>query len=220
MKAARFHAREDVRIDDIPEPETTDGTVKIKVDWCGICGTDLHEYLEGPIFTPVAGSPHPLTGEVAPVQLGHEFAGHITEVGSGVTGFSEGDAVAVEPTLFCGRCAECRAGLTNLCPSLGFHGLSGGGGGYAEFTVVPASMARPLGSVPTDLGALVEPLAVGLHAVRNSGVRIGESAVVFGAGPIGLATITMLRAAGVTKVISVEVAKAPERCGGRLALGA
>ena len=68
MKAARFHAREDVRIDDIPEPETTDGTVKIKVDWCGICGTDLHEYLEGPIFTPVAGSPHPLTGEVAPVQ--------------------------------------------------------------------------------------------------------------------------------------------------------
>ena len=83
MKAARFHAREDVRVDDIPEPETTDGSVKIKVDWCGICGTDLHEYLEGPIFTPVAGSPHPLTGEVAPVQLGHEFAGHITEIGSG-----------------------------------------------------------------------------------------------------------------------------------------
>ena len=83
MKAARFHAREDVRIDDIPEPETTEGAVEIKVDWCGICGTDLHECLVGPIFTPVAGSPHPLTGEVAPVQLGHEFAGHITEVGSG-----------------------------------------------------------------------------------------------------------------------------------------
>jgi (R,R)-butanediol dehydrogenase/meso-butanediol dehydrogenase/diacetyl reductase len=182
-EALQHEAEGGLRIDDIPEPETTDGTVKIKVDWCGICGTDLHEYLEGPIFTPVAGSPHPLTGEVAPVQLGHEFAGHITEVGSGVTGFSEGDAVAVEPTLFCGRCSECRAGLTNLCPSLGFHGLSGGGGGYAEFTVVPASMVRPLGSVPTDLGALVEPLAVGLHAVRNSGVRIGESAVVFGAGP-------------------------------------
>ena len=64
-------------------PKTTEGTFEIKVDWCGICGTDLHEYLEGPIFTPVAGSPHPLTGEVAPVQLGHEFAGHITEVGSG-----------------------------------------------------------------------------------------------------------------------------------------
>jgi (R,R)-butanediol dehydrogenase/meso-butanediol dehydrogenase/diacetyl reductase len=166
-KALQHEAEGGLRIDDIPEPETTDGTVKIRVDWCGICGTDLHEYLEGPIFTPVAGSPHPLSGEVAP----------------GVTGFSEGEAVAVEPTLFCGRCAECRAGLTNLCPSLGFHGLSGGGGGYAEFTVVPAWMVRPLGSVPTDLGALVEPLAVGLHAVRNSGVRIGESAVVFGAGP-------------------------------------
>jgi (R,R)-butanediol dehydrogenase/meso-butanediol dehydrogenase/diacetyl reductase len=207
MKAARFHAREDVRIDDILEPETTDGTVKIKVDWCGICGTDLHEYLEGPIFTP-ADAPHPLTGEKNPVQLGHEFAGRVTEVGAGVTDFSEGDAVAVEPTLFCGKCQECQAGLTNLCPSLGFHGLSGGGGGFAEYTVVPASMVRPLGDVPTDLGALVEPLAVGLHAVRKSGVRIGESAVVFGAGPIGLATITMLRAAGVTRVVSVEVAKA------------
>jgi (R,R)-butanediol dehydrogenase / meso-butanediol dehydrogenase / diacetyl reductase len=207
MKAARFHAREDVRIDDLPEPETHEGTVKIKVDWCGICGTDLHEYLEGPIFTP-AEAPHPLTGERNPVQLGHEFAGQVTEVGRGVTGLAEGDAVAVEPTLFCGDCAECRAGLTNLCRSLGFHGLSGGGGGFAEYTVVPASMVRPLGRVPTDLGALVEPLAVGLHAVRKSGVRIGESAVVFGAGPIGLATITMLRAAGVTKVISVEVAQA------------
>jgi (R,R)-butanediol dehydrogenase / meso-butanediol dehydrogenase / diacetyl reductase len=182
MKAARFHAREDVRIDDLPEPETREGAVKIKVDWCGICGTDLHEYLEGPIFTP-AEAPHPLTGERNPVQLGHEFAGHVTEVGSGVTGFAEGDAVTVEPTLFCGQCAECRAGLTNLCPSLGFHGLSGGGGGFAEYTAVPASMVRPLGQVPTDLGALVEPLAVGLHAVRRSGVRIGESAVVFGAGP-------------------------------------
>jgi (R,R)-butanediol dehydrogenase/meso-butanediol dehydrogenase/diacetyl reductase len=98
--------------------------------------------------------------------------------------------------------------LTNLCRSLGFHGLSGGGGGFAEYTVVPASMVRPLAGVPTDLGALVEPLAVGLHAVRKSGVRIGESAVVFGAGPIGLATVTMLRAAGVTTVVSVEVAKA------------
>jgi (R,R)-butanediol dehydrogenase/meso-butanediol dehydrogenase/diacetyl reductase len=207
MRAARFHAREDVRIDDLPEPETTDGTVKVKVDWCGICGTDLHEYLEGPIFTP-ADAPHPLTGERNPVQLGHEFAGRIAEVGKGVTGLSEGDAVAVEPTLFCGECPECRAGLTNLCTSLGFHGLSGGGGGFAEYTVVRASMVRPLGEVPTDLGALVEPLAVGLHAVRKSGVRIGESAVVFGAGPIGLAVITMLRAAGVTTVVSVEVARA------------
>lgn len=77
-----------------------------------------------------------------------------------MTGFAEGDAVTVEPTLFCGECAECRAGLTNLCPSLGFHGLSGGGGGFAEYTAVPASMVRPLGQVPTDLGALVEPLAV------------------------------------------------------------
>jgi (R,R)-butanediol dehydrogenase / meso-butanediol dehydrogenase / diacetyl reductase len=94
--------------------------------------------------------------------------------------------------------------LTNLCRGLGFHGLSGGGGGHAEYTVVPVSMVRPLGGVPTDLDALVEPLAVGLHAVRKSGVRIGEIAVVFGAGPIGLATVTMLRAAGGPRSSGVE----------------
>ncbi len=208
MKAARFHGPGDIRVDDIPEPETRPGTVKVKVDWCGICGTDLHEFLEGPIFVPPKGQPHALTGEELPVVLGHEFAGVVTEVGKGVTGLAEGDAVAVEPYHTCGQCPACLAGRYNICSSLGFIGLSGGGGGFSEFCVVDAGLAHPLGGIGTDLGALVEPLAVGYHAVRLSGLQPGATAVVFGAGPIGLVTAANLRAAGAGRVVVVEPAAA------------
>jgi (R,R)-butanediol dehydrogenase/meso-butanediol dehydrogenase/diacetyl reductase len=208
MRAAVYHGQRDVRVEEVPEPLIRPGAVKIAVDWCGICGTDLHEYLEGPIFVPAKGSPHPVTGEELPVVLGHEFAGRVVEVGDGVTRFMPGDHVAVEPTLFCGSCAECRRGDTNLCRSLGFHGLSGGGGGFAEYTVVDDHMVHPLGDMPTDLGALVEPVAVAFHAVRLSGFGPGQTAVVFGSGPIGLATVAVLRAAGARQVFVSEVAEA------------
>jgi (R,R)-butanediol dehydrogenase/meso-butanediol dehydrogenase/diacetyl reductase len=208
MKAARFHGREDIRSEDVPEPETQPGTVKVKVDWCGICGTDLHEFLDGPIFAPDHGAPHPLTGEEIPIVLGHEFAGTVSEVGDGVEGIAVGDAVAVEPYHTCGTCAACQAGRYNICESLGFIGLSGGGGGFAESVVVDAGRIHQLGDIPTDLGALVEPLAVGYHAVRLSGIGEGGSAVVFGAGPIGLVTTSCLKAAGADPVIVVEPADA------------
>jgi (R,R)-butanediol dehydrogenase / meso-butanediol dehydrogenase / diacetyl reductase len=208
MKAARFHGRGDIRIDDVPVPETRAGTVKVKVDWCGICGTDLHEFLEGPIFIPPPGSPHPLTGEEAPVVMGHEFAGTVAEVGQGVDGLAEGDRVAVEPYHTCGRCPACRMGRYNVCQSVGFIGLSGGGGGFSEYCVVDAGLAHPLGDLPTDLGALVEPLAVAYHAVRLSGATGGQTAVVFGAGPIGLVTAANLRAAGAGQIVAVEPAAA------------
>ncbi|MBB2911986.1 (R,R)-butanediol dehydrogenase/meso-butanediol dehydrogenase/diacetyl reductase [Streptosporangium becharense] len=208
MRAARFHGPGDIRVEEVPEPEVRPGTVKVRVEWCGICGTDLHEYLEGPIFVPPAGSPHPLTGEELPVIMGHEFAGVVTEVGPGVTGLAEGDRVAVEPYHTCGKCPACLAGRYNTCRSLGFVGLSGGGGGFAEYCVVDAARAHPLGEIPTDLGALVEPLAVGYHAVRLSGVRPGQTAVVFGAGLIGLVTVACLRAAGAGRIVVVEPAAA------------
>lgn len=206
MKAARFHGRDDIRIDEIAEPATRPGTVKVEVEWCGICGTDLHEYLEGPIFAPTTEAPHPITGEAAPLTLGHEFAGVVVELGDGVDDVAVGDRVVVEPYIVCGRCDACRQGRYNVCATLGFVGLSGGGGGFSQYVVAERRWIHPLGELGTDVGALVEPLAVAYHAVRLSGARPQHSALVFGAGPIGLVTTAVLKAQGVEQVISVEPA--------------
>jgi (R,R)-butanediol dehydrogenase/meso-butanediol dehydrogenase/diacetyl reductase len=208
MKAARFHGPGDIRVEDVPEAEVGPGQVEVTVDWCGICGTDLHEYLEGPIFIPAKGSPHPITGEELPVVMGHEFAGVVSAVGSGVTTVREGDKVAVEPYYVCGECSACVAGRYNICRKLGFIGLAGQQGGFAEKCVVDARWAHPIGDLGTDIGALVEPLAVGYHAVRLSGLRPGGTAAVFGSGPIGLVTAAALKAAGAGQVIVVEPAAA------------
>lgn len=206
MKAARFYGPGDIRIDDVPEPLIRPGTVKVEVEWCGICGTDLHEYLEGPIFAPAAGAPHPLTGETVPITLGHEFAGVVHEVGEGVNDLTVGERVVVEPYIICGRCDACAQGRYNVCQSLGFVGLSGYGGGFSQYVVAERRWIHPLGELGTDVGALVEPLAVAYHAVRLSGAQPNHSALVFGAGPIGLVTTAALRAAGVEQIIVVEPA--------------
>jgi (R,R)-butanediol dehydrogenase/meso-butanediol dehydrogenase/diacetyl reductase len=209
MKAAVFHGQKDVRVEEVPEPEVREGSVKVKVDWCGICGTDLHEYLAGPIFIPVAGSPHPITGETLPLTLGHEFAGEVVEVGDGSAEVNTGDRVAIEPVFRCGECAACQRGAPNLCAKLGFYGLMGGGGGMSEFAVVPSYMIHRLPEeLTTEQGALVEPIAVGLRAVRRAGFEEGQSAVVFGGGPIGAVTVQCLRAMGAGLVMLAEVAEA------------
>ena len=220
MKAARYYGPGDIRIDDMPEPRTRPGTIKVEVEWCGICGTDLHEYLEGPIFAPAADAPHPLTGETVPITLGHEFAGLVHEVGDGIDDVHVGDRVVVEPYIICGHCDACAQGKYNVCESLGFVGLSGFGGGFSQLVVAERRWIHPLGDLGTDLGALVEPLAVAHHAVRLSGAQPNHSALVFGAGPIGLVTTAALRAAGVEQIIVVEPAavrkqKAPIAGGAR-----
>lgn len=207
MKAARFYGPGDIRIDDIPEPKTLPGTVKVEVEWCGICGTDLHEYLEGPIFAPPAGAPHPITGESVPITLGHEFAGVVAEVGEGVYDIHVGERVVVEPYIICGRCDACEQGRYNICQTLGFVGLSGYGGGFSQYVVAESRWIHKLGDLGTDVGALIEPLAVAYHAVRLSGAKPSHSALVFGAGPIGLVTTAALRASGVDQIIVVEPAE-------------
>lgn len=208
MKAARYYGQKDIRVEQVAEPTVGPGQVGVRVEWCGICGTDLHEFLEGPIFAPAAGSPHPLTGESVPVTLGHEFAGVVDEVGDGVTHVAVGDRVVVEPYLTCGTCPPCRAGRYNVCQTLGFIGLSGGGGGFSERVVAAGPRVFGLGDLSTEIGALVEPLAVAYHAVRLSKAGPGSTAAVFGSGPIGLVTTAALRAAGVEQVIVVEPAAA------------
>lgn len=202
MKAARFYAQKDLRIEDIPEPELRPGAVKIDVAWCGICGTDLHEFLEGPIFSPAPGHPHPLSGEEAPVVMGHEFSGTVEAIADDVKGFTVGESVVVEPYFVCGECPPCKAGNYNLCTKMGFIGLAGGGGGLSEKIVVDARWVHPVGSVPLDEAALIEPLTVAYHAVVRSGLKAGETAVVGGAGPIGLLTAAVLKGMGITTIIS------------------
>jgi len=212
VKAAVFYGPKDVRLEDVPEPEIRDGSVKVKVDWCGICGTDLHEYLAGPIFIPPQGSPHPITGETLPLTLGHEFAGEVVEVGNDVDGVSAGDKVAIEPVFRCGECAACLRGATNLCEKLGFYGLMGGGGGMSEFAVMPSYMIHQLPEgLTSEQGALVEPIAVGLRAVRRAGFLEGQSALVFGGGPIGAVTVQCLKAAGAGQIMVAELSEARKK---------
>lgn len=206
MRAVRYHGNRDIRVDEIPEPDCRPGFVKIAPEWCGICGSDVHEYLVGPETIPSAGEPHPITGETVPVVLGHEYAGTVVEVGSGVTGIVVGDRVAVEPIIRDNDCPVCESGHYNLCPQLGFHGLSGYGGGLAERSVVPAYMVHVLPeSVPTDVAALIEPLAVGWHAVKMADIGTGASALIVGAGPIGLVTLLAAKAMGAGRVAMVEL---------------
>lgn len=218
MKAARWYQARDIRIDDIEEPQVSTGKVKIKVAWTGICGSDLHEYLAGPIFIPV-DNPHKLSHDIAPIVMGHEFSGEVVDVGRGVTKFKTGDRVVVEPILACRQCEACRAGKYNLCVDLGFHGLSGGGGGFSSFTVVDEHMVHRMPDVLSyEQGALVEPAAVALHAVRMSKLKAGDKAAVFGAGPIGLLVIEALRAAGAAEIYVVELS--PQRAEKARELGA
>ena len=204
MKAALWYAKKDVRVEEIEEPKVTVNGVKIKVKWCGICGSDLHEYLGGPIFIPV-GQPHPLSGTTAPVVLGHEFSGDVVEVGSDVTNFKPGDRVIVEPIVACGKCPACLEGKYNLCSSLGFHGLCGSGGGLAEYTVFTEEFVHKIpDEMSYEQAALVEPMAVALHSIRVGNFRTGDTALVLGSGPIGLATIECLKAAGAKLVVVLQ----------------
>lgn len=202
MKAARYYDQKDIRIEDIPEPELKPGTVAIDVAWCGICGTDLHEYLEGPIFVPPKGKPHPISGEEAPVTLGHEFSGTITALGEGVTGLEVGQSVVVEPYIV-GEDVDTGEGSNyQLSENMNFIGLGGRGGGLSEKIVVEQRWVHPVGDIPLDEAALIEPLSVGHHAFVRSGAGEGDVAIVGGAGPIGLLTAGVLKASGLTVYIS------------------
>lgn len=206
MKALRFHGQRDIRLDEIPVPELSAGKVKIAPKFCGICGTDLHEYMGGANLIPRPNHPHPITGETLPLTLGHEFSGIVEDVGEGVTHVKKGDRVCVQPTIYDGDCRSCVRGLVNCCDNNGFVGLSGWGGGLCESTVVPHTAVKKLpDNVSLEVGALVEPLSVGWHSVAMSPYQPGDSALILGGGPIGLAVIQALKGRGCENIIVSEV---------------
>ncbi|WP_078808812.1 2,3-butanediol dehydrogenase [Selenihalanaerobacter shriftii] len=207
MNALRWHGRNDIRIDEVAIPKVNSGEVKIKIEWCGICGSDLYEYKSGPLFIPESKS-HPLTGRKAPVILGHEIAGEVVEVAHDVKEIQVGDRVTVEPIRSCGTCVQCNEGYYNLCSNRGFHGFDGGGGGLAEYTTCNADMVHKLPKkMSMEQAALVEPLAAAIHAIRRGRFAQGQTAAIFGTGPIGLALISAVKVAGAKKIIAVEIAE-------------
>lgn len=200
MRAAQYYGRRDVRIEEIDEQPLGPDGVRIDVDACGICGTDLSQYASGPTAVPT-DEPHPVTGASAPVTLGHEFSGVAIAVGEAVERVAEGDYVVVNPIVPCRECEYCRHGSYRLCERFANVGLHGNGGGFAENAVVPESnVVRLSDGFPREFGPLVEPLSVSLHAVRQSGMTAGDRVAVFGAGPIGLGVVQSARAAGAREV--------------------
>ena len=143
-----------------------------------------------------------------PLTFGHEFSGTVEEVGEGVTDYNTGDRVVIQPIIYDDTCVACEEGLQNCCFSNGFVGLSGWGGGLADHIVLPQSTLYHLpDNVPLEIGALVEPLAVGWHAVKISPYKKGDTALILGGGPIGISTILALKANGCSTIIVSEVSK-------------
>jgi (R,R)-butanediol dehydrogenase/meso-butanediol dehydrogenase/diacetyl reductase len=206
MKAARWHKAKDIRVEQVEIPGTpASHQVKINVKFAGICGSDLHEYSHGPMLIP-ADKPYALNGHQGVTTLGHEFSGVIEEVGAEVKHLKKGDRVVVEP-LFRNPDSEfIPNGKYNLSEPLGFVGLTSNGG-FAKYVLVEDYMVYKIpDNVTFEQGAIVEPAAVAVYAVKNSGLEIGQNCVIFGAGPIGLLCLLAARAAGAAKVIVVDVA--------------
>jgi L-iditol 2-dehydrogenase len=185
------------RLTDAPHiPDPGPGQIQVAVKAVGICGSDLHYFSDGGI------------GEarcVYPMVLGHEPAGVVRKIGSGVSGWSAGDRAVLEPALYCYHCEFCMTGHHNVCANLRFLSQPDEPGFFREFVNLPAHNLLPLPPHVSDLeGALAEPLAVVVHSMQFAAPRPGDTAVVYGAGPIGLLTIALLKLSGVTRIWSVE----------------
>jgi len=180
---------------DIPSPFANE--VLVKLEYVGICGSDMHYYENGRIGGFIVEPPF---------VLGHEPGGTVVEVGEDVKHLQVGDRVALEPGKTCGECEFCRSGRYNLCPDVVFFATPPVDGVFQEYVAHEAALCFKLpDNVSTMEGALIEPLAVGFHAANQGGAHIGQSAVVFGAGCIGLVSMMALKAEGVTNVIVVDI---------------
>jgi 2-desacetyl-2-hydroxyethyl bacteriochlorophyllide A dehydrogenase len=193
MRAVVYCGKEDIRVQDVAEPQIGPGENLVRVRYGGICGTDVAIY----------GGKHPRAKP--PLVLGHEIFGRIAKVGAAVQGeYREGMRVAICPLIPCGRCLPCREGNVNVCETLRMVGIDRDGG-FAEFLKVGPEQVVPVPDAVTDeQAAVVEPLSVAVHAVANSRFRPGDTALVIGGGPVGNLVAQVLQASGARTVIVSE----------------
>ncbi len=196
MQVGLVTGRGRIELREFPDPKPTPGRAVVQIRYCGICGTDLHAYQSGEPYNPAI--------------CGHEWSGEVSAVGRGVTGVREGDRVAIGVATACGQCATCRRGDAAHCETA-FMGAIGVGpmvaphGGFASAIAIDAARIYPVMAALSDIeAAMLEPATVAVHAVRRTDMRLGDVAVVLGAGPIGLLVAQAARAAGAGAIVVVE----------------
>ncbi len=199
--AAVVHAKRDLRFECVAEEQLTPGSVRVRFGCGGICGSDLHYFLDGAVGNFAIAEP---------LVVGHEMAGEIAELGAGVTGLSVGDRVAVNPSRHCGDCVRCREGRTNLCANVYFMGSASKRphmqGCFAETVVVRAEQCVKVpAEFPLAKAALSEPVSVCVHAADRAGDLSGRSVLVIGAGPIGLFQTAVAKWRGAAKVVTTDL---------------
>lgn len=191
-EAMKIVVRDDAKI-----PEISDDQVLVKMEYCGVCGSDVHFYKDGRVGD-VAAPPD--------FVLGHEVAGEVVKIGAAVKNLKVGDKVALEPGYACGKCEYCKTGRYNLCPNVIFFADPPVQGALKEYVAHPADMCFKLPeNMSTEEGALVEPLAVGLHATALGGVGLGSDVLILGGGCIGLVTLLSAKARGASRIVVVDL---------------
>lgn len=200
MKAGVFFKANDLRITEIEKPSPKSGEVLIKVMACGVCGTDVHIFCgDGGCFPTPSGT-----------VLGHEFAGIVEAVGSGVSGISPGDRVCVDPNKLCGECYYCKCGIGHFCEKMTGIG-TGVNGGFAEYCVVPQSQVYKIADTTSyAAAAMAEPLSCCLHGIDLCGISCGDTVAVIGGGMIGMIMLQLAKISGAGKLIMLEPV-APKR---------
>ena len=196
MRAARLHGIRDLRVEDIPRPAAGAGEVLLDVAAVGICGSDVHYYLEGKIGDQVISEP---------MVPGHEFSARVAQCGEPVDGLATGQLVAVEPAIPCGVCESCLHGHPNLCPTVRFRGSPGLDGACAEVIAMPVENCFPLPEGMTaEEGVLLETLGIAIHSVDLASLKPAQTVAILGAGPIGLLTGAVARMAGAAEIYMTE----------------
>jgi len=197
MKASFLYEPHKLGFEDIDIPRPAAGEALVKVEACGVCGSDIHYYEHGKIGSFVIESP---------LILGHECGGTVVEVGDGVTNVKVGDRVAIEPGVPCRMCRYCKTGRYNLCPDVRFLATPPIHGAFTEYIVHGTDFLFPIAdSVSFEQAAMCEPLSVGIYAARRGRITAGDTVAVLGSGPIGLMAIQAAKAFGASTVIATDV---------------